>query len=118
MHGEWDRYRQYCLVTPGLGFSVDVSRVRFPERYVARMQPAVSSAMDAMESLEAGAIANPDEGRMVGHYWLRAPRLAPSADLQAEIAAAADSVCTFAEKIRQGTISGAAGPSSMRFPGG
>jgi len=30
-----------------------------------------------MEALEGGAIANPDEGRMVGHYWLRAPERAP-----------------------------------------
>ena len=29
-----------------------------------------------MAALEAGAIANPDEKRMVGHYWLRAPRRA------------------------------------------
>ncbi len=30
-----------------------------------------------MLEIEAGAIANPDEGRQVGHYWLRAPDLAP-----------------------------------------
>ena len=28
-------------------------------------------------ALEKGAIANADEKRMVGHYWLRAPELAP-----------------------------------------
>merc|ERR1711967_150518 len=31
-----------------------------------------------MESLESGKISNPDEKRMVGHYWLRAPELAPN----------------------------------------
>lgn len=31
-----------------------------------------------MQSLEQGAIANPTENRQVGHYWLRAPMLAPS----------------------------------------
>ena len=30
-----------------------------------------------MEALEAGEIANQDEGRQVGHYWLRSPELAP-----------------------------------------
>ena len=28
-------------------------------------------ALRAMEALEAGALANPSEGRQVGHYWLR-----------------------------------------------
>lgn len=41
-------------------------------------------ALVAMRALEAGAIANPDEGRRVGHYWLRAPELAPDG-LGAEI---------------------------------
>lgn len=44
-------------------------------------------ALAAMEELEAGAIANPDEGRMVGHYWLRASSLAPDPALSAEIEA-------------------------------
>ena len=39
--------------------------------------PAMKAALEAMEALEAGAIANPDEGRQVGHYWLRSPSKAP-----------------------------------------
>ncbi|HJN74507.1 MAG TPA: glucose-6-phosphate isomerase [Myxococcota bacterium] len=35
------------------------------------------AALEAMRKLEAGAIANPDEGRRVGHYWLRAPGRSP-----------------------------------------
>jgi glucose-6-phosphate isomerase len=38
---------------------------------------AWETAIAAMRALEAGALANPDEGRQVGHYWLRAPTLAP-----------------------------------------
>jgi glucose-6-phosphate isomerase len=37
----------------------------------------MSAALDAMAALEAGSIANPDEQRQVGHYWLRSPQLAP-----------------------------------------
>lgn len=33
--------------------------------------------LDAMHQLELGSIANPTEGRQVGHYWLRNPSLAP-----------------------------------------
>lgn len=39
--------------------------------------PGVAHALDAMSALEAGAIANPDEGRQVGHYWLRLGEDAP-----------------------------------------
>jgi glucose-6-phosphate isomerase len=108
MSRQWDRYQQYCLTIPELGFSLDISRVRFPEGYISGMLPAVSSAMDAMEALEAGAVANADEGRMVGHYWLRAPELAPS-DMQAEIRNASAHVSAFAEQARQGAIRGAGG---------
>ena len=34
-------------------------------------------ALEGMAALEAGAKANPDEDRQVGHYWLRAPERAP-----------------------------------------
>ena len=36
-----------------------------------------------MDALEKGAIANPDENRMVGHYWLRDPELAPTPEIAA-----------------------------------
>ena len=49
---------------------------------------AWAPALAAMAALEGGAVANPDEGRRVGHYWLRAPALAPDG-LGAEIEAAA-----------------------------
>ena len=54
--------------------------MRFDDAFLARMAPALERAFDAMAALEAGAIANPDEGRPVGHYWLRAPDLAPTPD--------------------------------------
>jgi glucose-6-phosphate isomerase len=42
----------------------------------------LGAALDALAALESGAIANPDEGRMVGHYWLRDPERAPTPELQ------------------------------------
>ena len=55
----------------------------FDDAFLARMAPALERAFDAMAALEAGAIANPDEDRLVGHYWLRAPELAPTPALAA-----------------------------------
>ena len=45
----------------------------------------VHRSMEAMGALESGAIANPDEGRQVGHYWLRNPDLAPTAAIRDQI---------------------------------
>ena len=45
---------------------------------------ALEPAFAAMRAIEAGSVANVDERRMVGHYWLRAPERAP-AGLGAEI---------------------------------
>ena len=50
-----------------------------PEDVFDSLAAPLDRAFDAMELLEAGAIANPDEGRRVGHYWLRAPERAPEA---------------------------------------
>lgn len=64
------------------GISLDMSCApAIPGPVRAMLEPA----LQAMQALEAGAIANPDEGRMVGHYWLRAPELAPTAQLRQDI---------------------------------
>ena len=55
--------------------------------------------LEAMKRLEAGETVNIDEGRRVGHYWLRAPALAPSAELTAEISAAISETETVARDV-------------------
>jgi glucose-6-phosphate isomerase len=61
-------------------------------------------AFSEMAALEAGAIANPDEGRQVGHYWLRSPSLAPDLGKAEAIGAARDAVQAFARGVRSGEI--------------
>ena len=68
-----------------MGFGLDVSRVDFDDAYLASMEAPMKEAFASMVALEGGAIANPDENRMVGHYWLRAPELAPTPEIKAEI---------------------------------
>ena len=72
----WKRYRQYLCRVDSLDLTLDISRMHFDERFLASMEPAVQRAFADMDALESGAIANPDEKRMVGHYWLRAPQTA------------------------------------------
>ena len=82
----WDRFQKYFIRHPQLGFSIDISRMRFGDGFFADTYPLAKRAFASMKELEAGAIVNPDEKRMVGHYWLRAPQLAPTSELRAEIA--------------------------------
>src|ERR1051325_4510231 len=81
----WQRFQQFFLRYDDVGFSIDISRMNFPDGLLDQMQAHTKKALHAMRELEGGAIANPDEKRMVGHYWLRNPGLAPSADLRRDI---------------------------------
>jgi glucose-6-phosphate isomerase len=58
-----------------------------------------------MVELEKGAIANPDEGRMVGHYWLRDSNRAPNSFLKNKIDTTLDAICKFADDIVSGKVS-------------
>ena len=64
----WERYRQFLCRVPSLGLTLDVSRMKFDDGFLERMRQPLASAFAGMEALEKGAIANPDENRMVGHY--------------------------------------------------
>lgn len=100
----WERYQEYLCVIPELELSLDISRMAFAEDFFQKMEPAMQAAFDAMAELEKGACANPDENRMVGHYWLRAPELAPTAEIGAEIRRTLDSVRSLAAGVHSGTL--------------
>ncbi|MDD5557931.1 MAG: glucose-6-phosphate isomerase [bacterium] len=108
----WRRYRDHLCRVPGIGLDLDVSRMPFDDGFLDRMEPAMRRAYDAMEALERGAIANPDENRMVGHYWLRAPERAPTPEIAAAIAGARRAVAEFAAAVHAGRIRP---PSAPRF---
>jgi glucose-6-phosphate isomerase len=105
----WERYRAWLYDAPELGFRLDVSRMGLPGDFLSRMQARIDAAFEAMDRLEAGGIANPDEGRMVGHYWLRAPELAPSAEIAEAIRSTLDRVKSFAAGVHSGAIRPAGG---------
>ena len=101
----WRRYVDWLYQHKDLGLYLDVSRVGFTDEFVAEMEPRFVAAFRAMEELEKGAIANPDESRMVGHYWLRNPRLAPNSFLRLQIEKTLDSLCDFADDVVSGKVS-------------
>jgi glucose-6-phosphate isomerase len=92
------------LEVPGLGFHLDLSTMPVTADDEQRLTPAFDAAFAAMAALERGAVANPDEGRQVGHYWLRAPERAPSAEQRDAIESTLARVLEFGEAVREGRI--------------
>ena len=64
----WQRFQQFFLDYRELDFSLDISGMKLPEDFFEKMQPKIEKGFAVMRELEAGAIANPTEKRMVGHY--------------------------------------------------
>ncbi len=100
----WSRFQQYFLSYDDLGISVDISRMDFDADFFPAMAVAADRACRQMKELEAGAIANPDENRMVGHYWLRDSSLAPTPELKAEIDQTKAAILSFAADVHAGKI--------------
>ncbi len=100
----WQRYCSFYCSVPAIGLSLDVSRLTISDAELARYEPALQQAYADMAALERGAIANPDEHRMVGHYWLRAPDLAPTPEIAAEIRDTLARIRRFAADVHSGAI--------------
>lgn len=108
----WNRYQKFLIKVTGLDMTLDISRIPFNPRYFSQMNDRIEKAFADMDALENGAVANPDENRMVGHYWLRAPKLAPTPELRNEIQSTLDSILDFADKVHNKTI---VPPNAKRF---
>ena len=100
----WKRYQRHLCRVRSVGLTLDVSRMNFDDGFLAKMAPAIGRAYEAMDALEKGAIANPDEKRMVGHYWLRAPELAPTPEITQEIRDTLAAIKAFAAGSTPATI--------------
>ncbi|WP_018970763.1 glucose-6-phosphate isomerase [Rubritalea marina] len=108
----WQSYSKQLTRYSDLGFSIDLSLMDIEDSFLDSMQPKIERAYDDMKALEAGEIANPDEGRMVGHYWLRDDSLAPSATIKAQVTEPLAQLKKFSADILSGSISA---PSGARF---
>jgi len=105
----WERFTQHYLSIDELDFALDISRIDFGDNFLAEMELKMQAAFQSMAALEAGAIANPDEGRMVGHYWLRNAALAPQPELTAEIEKCLAQIKQITADVHSGKIAGAKG---------
>ncbi len=106
----WDHYRRRLCVCDEIGLRLDTSRLLdpagrpFDDEFLQRIAASMEHAFQAMANLEAGAIANPDEGRQVGHYWLRAPEFAPTTAQRDAIVEARTAVLDFATEVHAGRM--------------
>jgi glucose-6-phosphate isomerase len=99
----WQRYEEWLYYHDGLGLYLDISRISSDDALVETLKTQFAKAFQDMAVLDGGAIANPDENRRVGHYWLGNPELAPS-ELQKEIVETLVAIADFTQKVHEGTI--------------
>ncbi len=100
----WPRFQKFFRILPQLGMSVDVSRMNFGDDIFTRMRARIDQAFASMKELEDGAVANPDEKRMVGHYWLRAPSHAPTKEITDAISSSIAKIKKFAADVHSGSV--------------
>jgi glucose-6-phosphate isomerase len=105
----WTRFKSRLVYDPKTQFALDTSRLNYDDAFLQKMEPKVQAAFKSMAQLEAGEIVNPDEKRMVGHYWLRDASLAPTAELKAAISGTLQSIKSFAADVHAGKIAPASG---------
>ena len=99
----WSEFSSRLLRYDEPDLWLDLSRSGMPEAYVDRMAGAVERALDEMRRIEAGETVNTDEQRMVGHYWLRSPELAPP-ELGIKIQRVLAEIKAFASGVHKGEI--------------
>ena len=105
----WERYKERTTFHEEIGLRIDLSRLDFADNFFEVNQEAIDRAFSAMADLEKGAIANPDENRMVGHYWLRNSTLAPTEEIKEQIDSGVQLVKEFTSAVHAGEIAGAGG---------
>jgi len=90
-------------------FFVDAHYMDLPSDWAQRYGEALSRAHAAMTAIESGAIANADEQRMVGHYWLRDAGRAPTPEIRSAISSTLERIHAFAAEVHSGKAQGKSG---------
>ncbi len=95
----WQRFCDLLWYDEDLGFWLDISRMNFSSSDLLGFTDQFENVVEAMKSLESGSIANQDESRQVGHYWLRNTSIAPSKSISNEIDKEINSIIDFANDV-------------------
>ncbi|MEA3285892.1 MAG: glucose-6-phosphate isomerase [Candidatus Marinimicrobia bacterium] len=100
----WQKYRTNLFSNESLGLFLDISDSGVSKNQIDSMLPEFHNVFATMDELEGGSIANPDENRQVGHYWLRNPDLAPSNLIREQITQTISDINGFASNILSGSV--------------
>lgn len=100
----WREFKEGFLELPSVGASIDLSRTAVSRDVISSFEKRFQNVFSKMESLEQGEIFNPDENRMVGHYWLRNPALAPTPEIRTAIESTFAKIKEFSRNIHKGEI--------------
>ncbi len=106
---KWKRYCDLLFTDDSLGFWLDISRMDVENTDFDTFKQTFSKAFSSLASLENGSIANIDEGRQVGHYWLRNPKVAPNQDISDSISNEINKISDFGASILNGAITNSDG---------
>lgn len=86
--------------TAAAGVELNFGRMELPTDLEQKYGDKIQAAITEMTDVEAGKKVNADEGRQVGHYWLRNTDIAPK-DLQADILKTQNEIKAFAADVFQ-----------------
>lgn len=100
----WHQFQISHTRYPELGFSIDTSRMDIPSDYNDSLSSEIKRAFKGLQAIESGEIMNPDEGRMVGHYWLRNAEIAPNKEIKQQITQPIIDLKAFAKQVITGRI--------------
>ena len=101
MDNDWENYKKYTWNDAETGLSLDLSKVSEIADFLKDGEPLFDKGLKELKEIEAGEKINTDEDRMVGHYWLRAPELAPSTDITQVIQGELSHIKSFEKQAKE-----------------
>jgi len=100
----WEKFSNYLWFSAELNIWIDISKINFIEEDFEAISQKFVNVFKSLDELENGAIANIDENRQVGHYWLRNSSIAPNHILKNKIDNEITSIKGFGKEILDGNI--------------
>ncbi len=100
----WDKFCNYLWFDKKLNIWLDISKINFNNDKIISLEKTFKNVFSTIQELEDGAISNIDENRQVGHYWLRNPSIAPSAEIREELNNDIKAISEFGKDILGGKI--------------
>ncbi|NQV29314.1 MAG: glucose-6-phosphate isomerase [Candidatus Marinimicrobia bacterium] len=106
---DWNKFHHNLYINSELDLYLDLSDTGVSRTDFQSHDRKIQAALSEMDALEKGAIANPDEDRQVGHYWLRNPELSPTPEIRRLIEDTVRDIKIFAFDIINGRLRNPAG---------